>query len=169
MANRTMAAKALKLRRQNRALPRTLTINRKGASGPNRVVLDEYKQRAASLGYEEANAWFVRCDGKITNEGWNMLAAGKQDIRDRSAEILRRFDNPLFVEHVSNPSQRIRIYFNSRQDEVIVQQMHFLQRVVRLSFCFTSIDDAYYALKQDIVPWRYEKAFPDQPASSSSA
>ena len=155
MANRTMAAKALKLKMQRRKLPRNLQINIKGPR-PNLEVLKDYKARAAGLGKEH---WFRGLDGHITNKGIEGVASGRYEVQQRTAEILRLFDNPLFVTHREDEHQRIRIFFNSRQDKVIVQQVLYTRRVFRISETFTNIDDCYFALEQDIVDWRIERSY----------
>lgn len=153
MANRTMAAKALKLRRQNRALPRRLSINGPKGPRPATEVLQEYRSRARSLGVDD-NSW----------KGFDNTPAGRFDIEERAKDILGKFDNPLFVEHIDNPAQRIRIFFNSRQDSVVIQRIHKQRRVFSVSIAYTSIDDAYFVLAQEIVEWRIEnKPFPDPP------
>jgi hypothetical protein len=149
MANRVMAAKARKLQIQNRKLPRRLSMSAKGPSGPNQAMLAGYHHRAQGVGDVEPKDVFKG------------TPAGKHDINTRKDEILHKFDDPLFVEHIDNPFQRIRIFFNSRQDCVIIQQWDKRLKRYRLSIAYSCIEDAYTVLDFDSVSWRIEKPIPE--------
>jgi hypothetical protein len=161
MANRTMQAKALKLRSQKRRYPRRMDLDIRGPR-PNTTVLGDYRERAKGLAL--GDCWIVLDNGMTVLESQVPVVNGHLSARSEIDidRINQKFNKPLFVEHLNNPSQRIRIYFNSRHDRVIIQQMHYLQRVARVSEVFTSMDDAYFSLKNDIVPWKLEMAIPDQ-------
>jgi hypothetical protein len=170
MTNRVMGAKAHKLRKQNRQRPRTLSLDVRGPR-PSTDVIREYKTRASSLGYDEADTYWRGLDGMLTNvPQFKGVPAGRHETVSRSEEILRRFDNPLFVEYKPqvNPLPdhlRVRIFFNSRQDEVIIQEINIQTRMYRLSAMYTSVDDAYFAMWNDVVSWRLEKPFPSSTSS----
>lgn len=149
MANRVMAAKALKLRNQKRRYPRKMDLDKRGPR-PNREVIGEYRSRARGIADLDVA---TRFDG---------VPAGKYDVNSRLREIVSRFDKLMFVLHIDNPAQRIRIYFNSRQDEIIIQRIFKRRQVYCLSKKYTSIDDAYFALENNVVSWNEERSFPNQ-------
>jgi len=174
VANRVMAAKAHKLRKQQRSRPRELSLDKRGPR-PSGDVIREYKQRASTLGYDEANSFWRGLDGMLTNvPQFKNVPPGRHETITRSDEILRRFDNPLFVEYkpqVNPPPKhiRIRIFFNSRQDEVVIQEVDISLKRYRLSVMYTSVDDAYFSLWHDIVSWRLEKPFESVSQNPTSA
>lgn len=154
MANRIMAAKALKLRKQNRKRPRTLSLDIKGPR-PAREVIFEYRERAKSLGipdfYDSTDLW------------WGSKGYPSTKIFTKS-ELVQKWDQPMFVEyeaeHFKALGQQIRLYFNSRQDKVVIRRVYWTRRCYCLSLTFGSIADAYYGLLHDCVPWKDEQPFP---------
>jgi hypothetical protein len=158
MPNRVLAAKARKLRMQNRSLPRRLQINVKGPR-PNLEVIKDYKQRAAGLSIDEDQLFWVGLDGHLTNKGVEGVSAARYEVQQRTAEILSKFDKPLFVGYMDETWQRIRIFFNSRQDVIVIQSVMYNRRRYRISKVYTSIDDAYFVLDNDIVEWKVDKPY----------
>lgn len=156
MANRTMQAKARKLRAQRRRYPRKMDLDRKGPR-PAKEVISEYRKRASTLGYDAANDW----------AGIPNTPAGKYDISSRTPEILHQFDVLHTVEYRNDTIMYVSLNFSMDKDQhVIIHQIHYLHGMERFSKPFPTTDDAYFALQHNCVPWQCER-YRDQAAAGN--
>ncbi len=163
MANRTMAAKGKKLRAQKRRYPRRMDLDKRGPR-PNLAVLADYKQRAKGLAIEDQ--WLMLDNGTIVLESQVPIVNAHLSARAEidAQGINEKWNTPKYIELCSTPSERIRLYYNSQKTKIIIQQVNLLRRVFRISEAFPCKDDAIYAMNHDIVPWRIEKKYTDQPS-----
>lgn len=161
--NRTMQAKSVKLRAQKRRYPRRMDLDKRGPR-PNLAVLADYSQRAKGLMVEDR--WLMLDNGQIVLESEvpvvNAHLSAKSEIDDKL--IAQKWGAPKYIEVCSTPIERDRLYFNSKKNKVVIQQVRLLNKVFRISEAFSSLADAQYALAMDIVPWRIEKRYTNQPA-----
>lgn len=148
MANRVMAAKTLKMRRQRRAWARPFSI--KSGIQPNRETIQQYKRTAAGLGLEEARTRFPN------------VSPGKKDISDRIEEVLQHFNDPLFFDiFPENTYQRVRLFFNSRKTIFVIQHMNYKDNACRLSITYASAERAIQVWNTGKVIWKSRKEIPN--------
>lgn len=147
MANRVMAAKKRKERKQRRAWARKYSI-RSGIQS-NREVIAQYHRTAAGLGLEEARTRFPN------------VSPGKKDISDRIEEILQHLNDPLcFDIFPENSYQRVRLFFNSKKTVFIIQHMNYKEGACRLSISYASAERAIQVWNTDKVIWKVKKSIP---------
>ncbi len=162
MVNRTMAAKGVKLRAQKRRYPRRMDLDKRGPR-PNLSVLADYTKRAKGLAIEDQ--WLMLDNGTIVLESTvplvNAHLSAKSEIDDKL--IAQKWDAPKFIELHSTPIERVRLYYNSQRSKIIIQQVRLLNKVFRISEAFSGFEEARYSFVHDIVPWRIEKSYTDQP------
>lgn len=107
MANRSMQAKLIKIKRERRAWARPLSMS--GMKTPNRMVLDQYKMSARGLAF----------DGAITETiaARHIHDAERRLAFQRQAELEVRFDAQLRFKGPgpSNVYEESWVYFNSQQ------------------------------------------------------
>lgn len=133
-------------RRMRRAWARPLSI-RSGIQ-PNREIIQQYRKTAQGLGE------------KIATDRFPNVSPGRVDIQDRIEEILRVFDDPLFITVIDNSLQRCRLYFNSKHDCYLLQHVNWRTREVRISITYSSRDRAMQVWVQSRVCWKFKKSLP---------
>ena len=73
------------------------------------------------------------------------------------SDVRRNIDDPLFVQPISTPLQRMRIYFNSQRTVFILQWVRWREKEVRLSIAYPSASVAYQRWVEDRVRWKSPK------------
>lgn len=107
MANRTMAAKRLKMKRQRRAW--AVPLSRSSGMNPNRIVINEYKDRARGLMLEDDIS-----DSVIQKHAHSMQHSA---ALKRQAELELKLDTQLRFRGPGpcNNLEESWVYFNSQQ------------------------------------------------------
>jgi len=132
MANRTMAAKRLKEKKQRRAWAKHLAI----PSGitPNRVILNEYKTRALGLGVNEfevdehIRSWYKR-------DPLHQLTPGQEEVAKLSREMRLRQPGLMFFDLFNNDAQRYICWRNADGSCWVIQYIN-----KRKDMLFTSVE-----------------------------
>jgi hypothetical protein len=70
------------------------------------------------------------------------------------SDIRRNINDPLFVQPISTPMQRLRIYFNSQHTCYILQWVQWRQKEVRISITYPTASLAYQRWLEDRVRWK---------------
>lgn len=107
MANRTMEAKRIKMRKERRAW--AVPLQRSGMKQPNRIVINEYKDRARGLMLPDDIS-----DGIIQKHAHSMqrrAALQRQAERELQFDAQLRFKGP----GPCNDYEESYVYFNSQQ------------------------------------------------------
>lgn len=150
MANRTMQAKSLKLRRQKRAWAKPLAI----ASGitPNRGVLGEYKERAKGLGLSEYEQdqlirLFYKRDPIVGTP------AGRAEVLALLEELKKRVPELMFFEVLDNCYQRCVLFYNSDKTCWIVSHTDKRKHITRRSIEYGTKSRALQVWYMDKVIW----------------
>lgn len=112
MANRTMAAKAAKYRRQKRAWAKT--YGRSNHTVPNRGVLNEYKERALGLGVDEfAVDELIRT--QYNREAIYGFTPGQKEVHDLMKEMRERVPELMSFTLLDNAFYRATCNFNAER------------------------------------------------------
>lgn len=144
MVARWMQPKIIKIRRERRAWARPFTI--KGSS-PNYANGKQYKETSLDLSEETI----------VTNE----RATRKMpvpELRDLT-EVRRELNDPLFVQPLDNPIQRLRIYYNSRHTCFILQWVEWRHQRVSISITYPTFTIAYQHWIEDRTRWKHIHKF----------
>lgn len=149
MANKTMAAKRLKLQKQIRKLPRQLPT---GAT-PNRGVLNEYKERAKGLATNEAEI-----DDLIRRfyhrDPWAGTGPEKLAVFETLHKLKTLVPDLLFFEMIPmNSIQRLRCYFNSTKTCYVLSWDLYRKKKTLRSIEYPSRDAIVRAWNRDRIVW----------------
>lgn len=143
MPARWMQPKLIKLARERRAWARPMSI--RGSAGPNWSNGTQYRDAPLDLNVET----------QVRNE-MNTRKMPVPELADLT-DIRRDINDPLFVQPLSTPVQRLRIYFNSQHTVYILQWVLWRKKEVRLSYTFPTANVAYQRWLEDRVRWKSPK------------
>jgi hypothetical protein len=151
MANRTMQAKSLKLRRQRRAWAKPLA--RSNHTVPNKGVLQDYKERAKGLGVNEAEV-----DDMIRRyykrEPFSGTGPGRKEVITLLEELRHIVPAMLFFDiFPANCYQRCRCFFNSQKTCYILVHDDYKRGTVRRSIEYPSLERASSLWFREKVTW----------------
>lgn len=147
MSNSTMKAKANKARRQRRAWARPFSL-RSQVTGPNRGVLQEYKERACGLGVSE-----FEVDEIIRTVFKRDPIPSKQPVQKLSEELLKRIPDLLFFNIVDTPYHRVDCFFNARHTRYTIVHQDLRAKMTRTSREYFSKQQALSYWSNDRVKW----------------
>jgi hypothetical protein len=148
MANRTMQQKSMKLRRERRAWAKKYSMQSQ-VTGPNRGVLQEYKERACGLGVSEfeIDETIKRLYKRDPIHG---IAAGKVEVLQTLAELKKRVPDLLSFVVMDNCFHRVVCMFNSEQTRYSLAHTDKRKHLLRTS-------REYYSKKQALEYWTADK------------
>lgn len=177
MANRTMQAKAMKLQRQLRKLPRSTSEDVpgifedwKGSSipkrllgeavsvprQPNRELMEGYQHRAKSLGMDNSRARFTGITPARKEAIEQSFNAALRSVRETVGD-----DMPSFTI-LSNHIHRARVFFNPQKTQWMILYENFREAVVKRSMIYQDkkrlIDDFKSSSRR--LVWVETKSFP---------
>lgn len=137
MANRVLAAKRLKMVKQQRAAPRSLGVN-------------WHNGRAVKSGHVD-----------VSVEGVTWYEEQTRKPRAPSLQELGiTFNGLRMITLINNTFQKVQIAYPSSKDEFYIIWYRFDQRVVRVSTAYPSLGRAKTAFERDPkkVLWKYKRA-----------
>jgi len=139
-----MQPKLIKMSRERRAWSRPLSVR---GSSPNWANGNQFRDTPLDLGVEV--------------QARNESATRKQRIPELSElkEVRREINDPLFVQPLDNPVQRMRVYYNSKHEVFIIQWVQWRLKKVSISISYPSFGRAYQRWLEDRVRWRVHKDF----------
>lgn len=152
MANRTMAQKTLKLKRQRRAWAKQ--YRRRGLMVPNREVIQEYKERAQGLA--------IHMDA--ADVAAEALMPGKIEIRERlkeQAQLEAELPNGCNLR-IAGPTGKDQlqcswIYFTARKDCFVLVHTDLEKSIERRSTTYSSLEFLIFCWENDAIKWVYNK------------
>lgn len=169
MANRTMAAKAMKLKRQRRAWAKPYGYS--GMQRPNVMVLASYKERAKGLAVDEKSADAIAAFFYNSERGpkdHNRVHPGKYEVLSRieqiaelEAEIELKFGCTLRFKGPGpdNSYQRSFVYFNPTKTCYVVVHEDFREHVIRRSLPY-SCKEIVMAKWPCRITWQSKESLP---------
>lgn len=148
MANRTMQAKGLKLRKQKRLFPRYLSADYvPTGKPPNMIVMRELKERSKSLAFDDEYLDYLikrkemDRQGQHISEGRALAARHIERIRDTMPALMSVNLAP------GNTQLKALMFYNESRTRFILFEGHF-----KTGFCQTSM--AYMDRKRCITAWQ---------------
>lgn len=151
MANRTMQAKSLKLKRQRRLFPKHMSASYIPVGmPPNRLVMQEYKERTKSLAFDDKYmAWLeliARFRGKPP--GKVEAEAAWARIRDASPHLMR-----VRLSDKNDKTKEVWMYFNSERTQNIIYEENYVGRFIRASIRYQCGERAKARFVAGSVNW----------------
>lgn len=172
MANRTLQAKAMKLRRQNRKLPRRYTepegeftehsktpiparLKAEGVRAPMRPVqeiLQIYRNSANSLKKEEAPTRFAG------------VVPGRKEVFDRLLElhfsrIAKLVDSRIGFTILDTKAHWARVYRNAEKTAFVILYVNFKEGVMKTSMSYRFQKNIVDDFRADKLTWVECRAF----------
>lgn len=149
MANRSMAAKAMKMKRARRTFPKSYCSDYIPVGMPaNRLVMGEYKERARGLAFDSAYLQWLEDTARFK---------GKTPCRVEVEAHIRRIESiapaKMCFKLMENGTIRVRCFFNSEKTHWIIMEEDFKKGHVRTSMSYSSKDSIVYAWKKDTIRW----------------
>lgn len=162
MANRTMEQKKIKAKRMRRAWAKPLA--RRSGMNPNRIVINEYKDRAKGLAFDESVADQIAAKLlKASGEGpfEKKVPPGKLEALRRQGEIEAELpdgcDLRLRGPGPSDELQESWTYFNARKDCYVLFHFDFEKGIERRSIPCSSYELLLMRWDMNKVMWAYSK------------
>lgn len=153
MANRTMAAKRLKLRKQKRLFPKYL-----GASyvptgkPPNMLVMQELKERSRGLAFDGEYADYLVTRMLMDMQGQH-LHPGREEVKQHIRRIQETAPSLMNVTLVDNKICRVQMYFPSERNKFVLYEENRLEHFIRTSMVYMDRERCIAAMKSDRVRW----------------
>lgn len=145
MANRTMAAKRLKMKRQRRAW--AIPLSRSSGRNPNRIVINEYKQRARGLELSDDISDSIIQQFAHTHER-------RQALKRQASFELELGDALRFRGPGPNTDQEESwIYFNPQKTAFFILHRDKKLKIERKSITFSSKEVLLFKWAKSKVTW----------------
>ncbi len=173
MANRTMQAKSLKLKRQRRLFPKQYCSDYIAVGGgPNREVMGEYKERSKSLAFDAKYLEFLEAHARFKN-----VPPGKHEANVRLAKmkledysltwqrIQEAAPNLQHVVLIHKLHKRVSMYYNQERTQFILWEEDFAHCTARASIRYQSRERLLERLRNDDVKW---VGFVSSPSTTST-
>ena len=149
MANRTMAAKALKLKKMKRLFPKQYQANYIPVGrGPNMEVMAGYKERAKGLAFDQKFLDFLEMCSRFKGK-----PPGKVEAEAAIRRILEVVPQDMSFTLIRNVFQWARVFFNSEKTCFILLHENYKEGRVRTSMTYHSKDNIIRAWNMDRIRW----------------
>lgn len=145
MGNRVIAAKRLKMKRQRRAW--AIPLSRKGGQTPNRIVINEYKERARGLMIEDDISEHIVTKFVRSEE--------KRAALKRQAEFELLLGDALRYKGPgpSNNQEESWVYFNPSKTAYFILHLDKKLRIERRSVAYSCKEILYTKWAMGKVTW----------------
>lgn len=185
MANRVMAAKAQKLRRQRRLFPRKMSADYISVGAPpNRLVMAEYKERTRSLAFDQKYLDWLEAVTRFRGKPPGKLEAEQEakrieryktnpaawllDVKTASPSIWAKLEDscPSLMNvtlHDSAVSQT-RMFWNAAGDQYVLLEIHHVGRFIRCSMRYQNRERVIGHFQSGTVRWvEFVSSSPPEP------
>lgn len=151
MANRSMQAKSLKLKRQRRLFPRHLSADYvPTGKPPNTQVIQEYKERTRSLAFDDEYIDYLIV--RASMEG-NYPHPGREEIRAHMQRIQDASPGLTCVTLLNNVITKVRMFYNEKHNRFILFEDNTLHNFVRTSLVYMDRQRCIRAFQSETVRW----------------
>ena len=152
MANRSMQAKTLKMKKARRSFPKSyssdfIPVGR----APNRELMAGYKEHARGLAFDATYMeWletkYQRFHGKTPERVYCEARAALQRIEELAPA-------KMCFKLMENSALRTRCFFNAERTVWVIMEEDFRKGVVRTSMTYSCKDNIIYAWKREKLRW----------------
>ena len=154
MANRTMQAKMMKLRKQKRAWAKPYSM--KSYLSPNTEVMQRYKTSAGSLKMTEEYATTLQ------KAVYGHTFKGVPPERKAVLELIEKFHDsaPIHFCLISNSRHEARVFHNSQRTAYILVYQDHVNHMVMRSIEYSNLDRLVNRWEAEKVTWVEAKRLP---------
>lgn len=162
MANRVMAQKAAKAKRQRRLFPKRFSADYIPVGmPPNRLVMQEYKERTRSLAFDDKYLSWLETVTRFKNKPPGKLDVEKawQRVRDAAPSLMC-----VTLTHKNNHTKCVKMFFNSERTQFILYEENYVGRFVRASIRYQDGERCKARFLADQVRWvEFVSSSPPEP------
>lgn len=149
MANRSMQAKALKMKRMKRTFPRYMSADYIPVGmPPNRLVMSEYKERTRSLAFDQKYM-----DWLDTVSRFRGKPPGKLEAENAWKRIKDACPNLMNVVLEKTQVRDVKMFFNSERTQFIILEENYVGRYIRASIRYQDRNRCIARFKSNEVRW----------------
>ena len=150
MANRTMQAKALKLKRQRRLFPKNYAADYiPCGAGPDKFLMREHKLRTKSLAFDDA--YMKRLEERQRFKG---VPAGRYEVLKRLKMLEETFGADYHFVNLRNDNQQlVQLFYNSERTAFAIVETDFENLVVRMSMKYMDKERCIATWKSNKLRW----------------
>lgn len=156
MANRNMAAKAAKARRQRRLFTKQYAASYVPVGRqPNQEIINGYKERAKSLAFDE-EFW----DNLGLVGHYNGITPARKAALDRRTEIIRQIKRVeelapalMCFTIVKSSVHRARVFFNSERTCFVLMYENYKEKTIRTSMTYLDKRRLVEDFQRDKLRW----------------
>lgn len=149
MANRSMQAKTLKMRRMKRTFPRYMSADYiPTGKPPNQLVMSEYKERTRSLAFDDKYMNWLDTVTRFHNKPPGKVEAEKtwERIRDACPTLMN-------VTLEVNQVRCVKMFFNQERNQFVLYEENYTGRYIRASIRYQDRDRCIARFKSSQVRW----------------
>src|SRR6266404_705085 len=150
MANRTMQQKALKLRKQRRAMPKELM---RSSIIPNRGVLGEYKERVKGLGISEDEVNLLIKTFYKRDPIPSIPAGESKEIKALLKELKERIPEQHSFSVLDNCWHKTICFYNAQKTCFVMAHTDLRKLITRRSIEYASKERIMQAYYSDKIIW----------------
>jgi len=167
MANRTMAAKRLKLSRQRRLFPRSLSSDYiPTGKPPNMLVMRELKERARSLAFSDEYIDYLVTRRQMDAAGQH-ISVGRREVMAHILRIQETAPALTCVTLDNTVVRKVQMFYNSERTKFVLFEDNKLDLFIRTSLVYMDRLRCIAAFKSDKVRWVTFSSVLPPPDSSS--
>lgn len=149
MANRAMEAKRNKMKRMRRLFPRRMSADYIPVGmPPNRLVMQEYKERTRSLAFDQKYMDWLETVTRFAGKPPGKLEAEKawERIKDACPTLMN-------VSLVHNKVRCVKMFWNQDRTQFILLEENYVGRFIRASIRYQDRQRLLDRFKSDTVRW----------------
>jgi hypothetical protein len=151
MANRSMQAKSLKLKRQRRLFPRSLSADYvPTGKPPNTQVIQEYKERTRSLAFDDEYIDYLVKRASM-EKAWPH--PGRAEIEAHLQRIKEAAPGLMCVSLLDSKITKVRMFFNESRNRFVLFEDNKLQNFIRTSLVYMDRQRCIRAFQSESVRW----------------
>lgn len=149
MASRAMQAKRLKMKRAKRLFPKNYQSDYIPCGAPpNRLVIREYKERAAGLAFDAK--YMEELEKRARFRG---VPPGRKEAIDLMTKIMAEEPTILTIKLMDTPKLRAILLFTSEMRHFRVSETNKLNGETRVSMKYGDKDRCIDRWKTDTIRW----------------
>lgn len=147
--NRSMQAKALKLKKQKRLFPKSYAADYiPTGMPPDRQVMREYKERTRGLAFDDA--YMAHLEAKAKFKG---VPAGRFEVMNRLKFIECELGELKFVTIHEDFGCKAQLFYNSERTAFMIMEVNYTDEVIRTSIRYMDRDRCILRWKDKDIRW----------------
>lgn len=155
MANRTMQAKSLKLKRAKRLFPKYLSASYiPTGKPPNMLVMKELKERSLSLAFDKEYIEYLAVRSAMDSAGQH-ISEGRRLVSAHIERIRNTAPTMTCVTLCDTLVKKALLFYNEDRTRFLIYEANRLEKFVRTSMAYMNRQRCIDAWKSDTTRWVY--------------